>query len=229
MARTNLTQSDPNLAALKQPSINRLTKIQPHGVVLVLDPNDLTVLQASTNTVDEFFLEPQNVVGKPLDEILDPFQVDQFKVSLTEEDLDSINPVKVWVRREGDDYQVFDAVFHRNKEGLLILELEPALTQENIPFLSFYHLARASINQLESTAELYAFCQVIVKEVRKVTGFDRVMLYRFDDDGHGEVVAEEKCEDMEPYMGLHYPESDIPKPARQMFLSNWIRVIPDAA
>ncbi|MEM7793318.1 MAG: ATP-binding protein, partial [Cyanobacteria bacterium P01_C01_bin.118] len=47
--------------------------------------------------------------------------------------------------------------------------------------------------------------------------------------GHGEVVAEEKCEDMEPYMGLHYPESDIPKPARQMFLSNWIRVIPDAA
>ncbi|MEM9483049.1 MAG: ATP-binding protein [Cyanobacteria bacterium P01_F01_bin.116] len=229
MARTNLTQSDPNLAALKQPSINRLTKIQPHGVVLVLDPNDLTVLQASTNTVDEFFLEPQNVVGKPLDEILDPFQVDQFKVSLTEENLDSINPVKVWVRREGDDYQVFDAIFHRNQEDLLILELEPALTQENIPFLSFYHLARASINQLESTAELYAFCQVIVKEVRKVTGFDRVMLYRFDDDGHGEVVAEEKCEDMEPYMGLHYPESDIPKPARQMFLSNWIRVIPDAA
>lgn len=229
MARTNLTQLDPSLAALKQPSITNLTKIQPHGVLLVLDPDSLTVLQASTNTIDEFDLDPRDVIGKPLEEILDPFQVDQFKVGLTEEKLDFINPVKVWVRREGDDYQVFDAVFHRNKEGLLVLELEPALTQENIPFLSFYHLARASINQLESTAELHAFCQVIVREVRKVTGFDRVMLYRFDNDGHGEVVAEEKCDEMEPYLGLHYPESDIPKTARQMFLSNWIRVIPDAA
>ncbi|MDV3347238.1 ATP-binding protein [Leptothoe sp. LEGE 181152] len=229
MIHTNLTQSSPNLAALKQPSITSLTKIQPHGVVLVLDPNDLTVLQASTNTIDEFALDVRDVIGRPLDEILDPFQVDQFKVGLTEEKLDFINPVKIWVRREGDDYQVFDAVFHRSNDGFLVLELEPALTQENIPFLSFYHLARASINQLESTAELYAFCQVIVREVRKVTGFDRVMLYQFDDDGHGEVVAEEKCEDMEPYLGLHYPESDIPKTARQMFLSNWIRVIPDAA
>ncbi|EKU99975.1 bacteriophytochrome (light-regulated signal transduction histidine kinase) [Leptolyngbya sp. PCC 7375] len=229
MIQTNLTQANPSLAALKQPSITSLTKIQPHGVVLVLDPTDLTVLQASTNTIDEFALDVRDVIGRPLDEILDPFQVDQFKVGLTEEKLDFINPVKIWVRREGDDYQVFDAVFHRSKDGFLVLELEPALTQENIPFLSFYHLARASINQLDSTAELYAFCQVIVREVRKVTGFDRVMLYRFDDDGHGEVVAEEKCEEMEPYLGLHYPESDIPKTARQMFLSNWIRVIPDAA
>ncbi|MGD1853335.1 MAG: ATP-binding protein [Leptolyngbyaceae cyanobacterium] len=229
MVRTNLTQLDPSLAALKQPTINNLTKIQSHGVVLVLDPDDLTVLQTSTNTVDEFAIDPRNVIGKSLDEILDPFQVEQFKSRLTEEKLDFINPVKIWVHRDGDDYNVFDAVFHRSKEGFLILELEPALTQENIPFLSFYHLARASINQLELTAELPEFCQVIVREVRKVTGFDRVMLYRFDDDGHGEVVAEEKCDEMEPYLGLHYPESDIPKTARQMFLSNWIRVIPDTA
>lgn len=229
MVRTNLTQSDPSLAALKQPAINNLTKIQSHGVVLVLDPTDLTVLQTSTNTADEFAIDPSDIIGKPLDEILDPFQVDQFKSRLTEEKLDFINPVKIWVRRDGDDYHVFDAVFHRSQEGFLILELEPALTQENIPFLSFYHLARASINQLELTAELPEFCQVIVREVRKVTGFDRVMLYRFDDDGHGEVVAEEKCDEMEPYLGLHYPESDIPKTARQMFLSNWIRVIPNAA
>lgn len=229
MARTNLTQTDLGLAALKQPSINNLTKIQPHGVVLVLDPNDLTILQASTNAIDEFAIDARDIIGKPLDAVLDPFQVDQFKVGLTEEKLDFINPVKVWVRKEADDYQVFDAVFHRSKDGFLVLELEPALTQENIPFLSFYHLARASINRLESTAELRAFCRVIVREVRKVTGFDRVMLYRFDDDGHGEVVAEEKCDEMEPYLGLHYPESDIPKTARQMFCSNWIRVIPNAA
>ncbi|PLZ96385.1 cyanobacterial phytochrome A, partial [Fischerella thermalis CCMEE 5328] len=89
------------------------------------------------------------------------------------------------------------------------------------------HLARASINKLEETGNLHDFCQILVQEVRKVTGFDRVMLYKFDDDGHGSVIAEEKLETMESYLGLHYPESDIPRPARKLFASNWIRIIPD--
>ncbi|MDJ0897691.1 MAG: ATP-binding protein, partial [Xenococcus sp. MO_188.B8] len=133
----------------------------------------------------------------------------------------------IWSRKQGDDYVIFDGVFHRNTEGVLILELEPATSQENIPFLSFYHLARASINQLQETSNLRDFCQIIVKEVRKVTGFDRVMLYKFDDDNHGAVIAEEKLDQLESYLDLHYPASDIPKQARQLFSSNWIRIIPD--
>lgn len=223
----NLEQT-PNLTSLKQPSIHSLTQIQPHGVLLVLQEPDLTILQASRNVSTAFEMSVEDVLGKTLDDILDPFQVDRFRTGLTYDNLDLINPTKVWVRRKGDDYLVFDAVFHRSADGFLVLELEPALTHENIPFLSFYHLAKASINQLESTSNLQDFCQIIVREVRKVTGFDRVMLYKFDQDGHGEVVAEEKLDDMEAYLGLHYPESDIPQPARKMFLSNWIRVIPDA-
>ncbi|MEL6912823.1 MAG: GAF domain-containing protein, partial [Cyanobacteria bacterium J06598_4] len=78
------------------------------------------------------------------------------------------------------------------------------------------------------SASLKDFCQIIVQEVRKVTGFDRVMLYRFDEDDHGAVIAEEKLEHLEPYLNLHFPASDIPKPARKLFSSNWIRLIPDA-
>lgn len=217
-----------NLTSLKQPSIHILTQVQPHGVLLVLQEPDLTILQASRNTLTAFGVSVERVLGRSLDEILDPFQVDRFRAGLAYDNLDLINPTKVWVRRKGDDYQVFDAVFHRSADGFLVLELEPALTHENIPFLSFYHLAKASINQLEATSTLQDFCQIIVREVRSVTGFDRVMLYKFDDDGHGEVVAEEKIDEMESYLGLHYPESDIPQTARKMFLSNWIRVIPDA-
>lgn len=217
-----------NLTRLKQPSIHILTQVQPHGVLLVLQESDLTVLQTSRNSSKALGISPEAMLGKSLDEILDPYQVDQFRRGLSSDNLDFVNPTKVWVRRKGDDYQVFDAVFHRTADGFLVLELEPALTQENIPFLSFYHLARASINQLESTPNLQDFCQIIVHEVRKVTGFDRVMLYKFDDDGHGEVLAEEQWDDMESYLGLHFPESDIPQPARKMFLSNWIRIIPDA-
>lgn len=228
MANVNLDAQTVNLTSLKQPSIHILTQIQPHGVLLVLQEPDLTVLQASRNTSDAFGITAEQVLGKTLDEILDPFQVDRFKAGLSYENLDLVNPTKVWVRRQGDDYRVFDAIFHRTADSFLVLELEPAIAQENIPFLSFYHLAKASINQLQATSNLQDFCQIIVREVRNVTGFDRVMLYKFDEDGHGEVVAEEKLEQMEAYLGLHFPESDIPKPARKMFVSNWIRVIPDA-
>ncbi|MBW4676524.1 MAG: GAF domain-containing protein [Desmonostoc geniculatum HA4340-LM1] len=218
-----------NLISLKEAPIHTSSQIQPHGVLLVLEEPELKILQVSTNTLNIFGIAPENMLQKKLEDLLDSFQIERIKKGLSEENLDFINPTKVWVRKKGDDYIVFDAVFHRNLEGFLILELEPAITQENIPFLSFYHLARASINQLEKTATLHDFCQIIVKEVRKLTEFDRVMLYKFDDDGHGCVVAEEKLESLEPYLGLHYPESDIPKPARKLFASNSIRIIPDAS
>lgn len=229
MANLNLTLPNDQLLALKRPPIHHLTQVQSYGVMLVVNPADLSILQASTNTSTEFDLDARDVVGKTLEDIFDPFQIGQIKEALTSDNIDAINPVKTWVKREGDDYGVFDAVFHYSEDGFLVLELEPAVTAENIPFLSFYHLARASVSQLDSTADLRAFCQVIVKEVRKVTGFDRVMLYRFDDDDHGEVMAEEKRDEMTPFLGLHFPESDIPQTARQMFISNWIRVIPDAS
>ncbi len=223
-------EQDYRLTALKQPDINSLTQVQPHGVLLVLNEADLTVVQVSKNTREAFGLSVDEVLGKTLDYLLDDYQVDQFRSGLHGETLDVMNPTKIWVRRRGDDYGVYDAVFHRNGAGFLILELEPALNNDNIPFLSFYHLARTSIGQLEAgSASLSDFCRIIVHEVRQVTGFDRVMLYKFDDDGHGEVLAEEKTEDMESYLGLHFPESDVPAPARKMFLSNWIRVIPNAS
>ncbi|TBR61458.1 cyanobacterial phytochrome A [Westiellopsis prolifica IICB1] len=216
-----------NLTSLKEPSIHTISQIQPHGVLLVLEEPELNILQVSSNTYEVFGITPENMLQKKLEDLLDPFQIEKIKAGLLQESLDMINPTKIWARVKGDEYVVFDGIFHRNADGFLILELEIALSQENIPFLSFYHLARASINKLEETGNLHDFCQILVQEVRKVTGFDRVMLYKFDDDGHGSVIAEEKLANMESYLGLHYPESDIPRPARKLFASNWIRIIPD--
>ncbi|MBD2438349.1 ATP-binding protein [Nostoc sp. FACHB-110] len=224
----NLQLPSINVTSLKEAPIHTCGQIQPHGVLLVLAEPELQILQVSHNTWNVFGIEPEIMLQKRLEDLLDSFQIDRIKAGLIADNLEFINPTKLWFRKKGDEYVVFDAVFHRNSQGLLILELEPALSQENIPFLSFYHLAKASINQLEKTSTLRDFCQIIVQEVQKVTGFDRVMLYKFDHDGHGSVVAEEKLETLEPYLGLHYPESDIPKPARKLFASNSIRIIPDA-
>jgi chemotaxis family two-component system sensor kinase Cph1 len=218
-----------NINSLKEAPIHLSSQIQPHGILLVLEEPSLQILQASENTMEIFGLTPEKMIQKSLEDLLDPYQISKIKFWLSEPNLDFINPTKIWVRKEADDYTVFDAVFQRNSDGFLLLELEPAISAANIPFLSFYHLAKASINRLEKTANLQEFCQIIVEEVRKVTGFDRVMLYKFDDDGHGSVIAEEKIPSLESYLGLHYPESDIPRPARQLFISNSIRLIPDSS
>ena len=217
-----------NLNELERQAIHTSSMIQPHGMVLVLEEPNLNIVQATTNCHYAFGIEAQEMIGKTLEELFDPFQVDLIQKGVTQENLDFINPTKMWVRKNGGEYAIFDGVFHRNKDGILILELEPAESQESIPFLSFYHLAKASINQLQDSASLKDYCQIIVQEVRKVTGFDRVMLYKFDEDDHGAVVAEEKLDRLEPYLNLHFPASDIPKPARKLFSSNWIRLIPDA-
>lgn len=227
MVAADLSVKDINLTRLEQEPIHLYNRIQPYGVCLVLQEPDLSIVQVSSNAPAILGIPIEQVLASKLEEIFDPFQIDPLKQAILENNFDALNPSKIWARINGDDYVVFDAVFHRNAEGFLILELEPTVSYENIPFLSFYHLAKTSINKLEQTANLQDFCQIIVEEVRKLTGFDRVMLYKFDAENHGDVIAEDKREDLEPYLGLHYPESDIPAPARKLFISNWIRIIPD--
>lgn len=228
MLSINLDTLDLDLADLKQPAIKILTKIQSHGVLLVLQEPELTVLQVSDNIERVFGTAPSQLLGKTLGQILDAIWIEQFKTELAGYNLDQNNPHKVWVRKTGDDYNIFDVVCHRSVDGFLVLELEPAQTNEQIPFLSFYHLAKAAIGQSALATNLTAFGRIVVHEVHKLTGFDRVMLYKFDNDGHGEVIAETKLAEMESYLGLHFPESDIPQPARELFLSNRIRAIVNA-
>jgi two-component system, chemotaxis family, sensor kinase Cph1 len=233
MIGTNSDTLNPDLTSLKQPSIHTLTKVQSHGVLLVLQEPDLMVLQVSDNTVSIFGVTPSRLLGQPLEQILDVFQVEKFRADLQDKNFDRSNYSKVWVLKSTNNYSIFDAVFHRSPDGALILELEPTHKDEHIPFLSFYHLAKTSLlegrgfTNDRSIANLPAFGKNVVAQVREMTGFDRVLLYKFDDDGHGEVLAEDKAAQMDSYLGLHFPESDIPPPARAMFLANQIRVIPD--
>ncbi|MEG3437843.1 ATP-binding protein [Pannus brasiliensis CCIBt3594] len=215
-------------AAIEREPIHLYNRIQPHGILFVLGEPDLQVLQASENTRSILKISPRDLIGKTLEEIFDPVQIDPLKEAIENNDFDALNPSKLWARIDGDEFAVFDAIFHRGADYLLILELEPAISYENIPFLSFYHLAKTSIDKLEATRSLKDFCNIIVREVRKMTGFDRVMLYRFDEEDNGDVIAEDKIDELEPYLGLRYPASDIPFPARRLLSSNWIRQIPDA-
>ncbi len=227
MAGTMLGTPDLHLTSLRQPSTEACIEIQSHGILLVLQEPDLMILQVGGNILISLGIAPNHLLGKRLEVFLDAFSVEQFRRELKDKNLERSNPSKVRVRKSTGDHCIFDAIFHRNIDGFLILELEPTVTNHNIPFLNFYHLAKTSINQLTAIADLSAFGRLVVAQVRKITEFDRVMLYKFDADGHGAVIAEDKIAEMESYLDLHFPSSDIPPLSRRMFIANRIRAIPD--
>jgi two-component system, chemotaxis family, sensor kinase Cph1 len=203
--------------------------IQPHGVLLVLQEPDLKIIQVSANTRTLVGQEPEQLLNTYLKDLLDENQIETISQCL-EKDFESVNPLKISVNNT-----IFDGVIHCCDSasapgyGLrqLILELEPAQTNNKAEFLDFYKLVVSSINKLQKAITPEQICQEIVKEIRILTQFDRVMVYKLDPDGSGKVVAEDKQEHLTPYLGLHYPATDIPKQAKHLYTLNWLRSIPD--
>ena len=124
----------------------------------------------------------------------------------------------------------FEGVVHRTK-GAVILELEPTdssvASQINSRFLSFHALVKGAIAKIRRESSLTRCLQLAAQEVRKITGFDRIMVYRFGPQGDGSVIAEAKQSELLPYLGLHYPATDIPKLARDLYKRCPLQFIPD--
>jgi len=199
--------------------------IQPHGVLLVVREPQLEILQVSENTLHLLGFAPESAIGQDLSLLFDRVQLEKLKACLRNENLKTVNPIKLYVERPGKSLE-FDCILHRVQEVLMV-ELELATSQENLSVFSFYHSVRATVSKIQSAKNLKDLCQVTVEEVRQISGFDRVMVYQFDPEGNGAVIAEDKAEKLSPFLGLNYPSSDIPKQARQLYSLNWLRLIPD--
>lgn len=213
------------LSNCEKEAIHLSGRIQPHGLILVLQEPELKILQTSSNTLHFFGLEPESILNRSLKEFLDDYQVNRLRNSLQNEDLKSINPINFWLHN-GQKFLVFDGIMNRDR-GSLILELEPTQSQDKIPFLGFYHSVKKAASKIQTASNFNKLYQTIVTQIRTITGFDRVMVYKFNAEWHGNVVAEDKLETLPPYLGLQYPESDIPKQARELYSLNLLRLIPD--
>jgi light-regulated signal transduction histidine kinase (bacteriophytochrome) len=165
------------------------------------------------------------LLNQNLNILLNDEQVNPIKIALQQEDIGTVNPIKINITNDKTSIQL-NAIIHRSG-GVLVLELEPELTPEKDNFISFYHRVRGSTAKLQNADTLQKMCEIAVKEVQQLTGFDRVMVYKFDAESNGQVIAEAKQENLQPFLGLHYPVSDIPKQARQLYTYNWLRLIAD--
>ncbi|WP_181852877.1 ATP-binding protein [Nostoc sp. ATCC 53789] len=197
--------------------------IQPHGVLLALS-TQLEILQVSNNTQAYVGKEPKDLLGKPLSYLLKAQQVEAVKQCLVKK-IGSPNTFKVSINTS-DGVRDFDAIAHRTEEGV-ILELEPTDSKSEVSFLGFHALAGEAIAKMQSTSNLIEFLHLVAEEVQKIIGFDRVMVYQFDESEAGSVVAEVKREDLSPYLGLHYPATDIPAQARELYTRCFLRFLPD--
>ncbi|MCJ8280213.1 MAG: ATP-binding protein [Rivularia sp. ALOHA_DT_140] len=224
MQQETVNAQNVNLTNCDREQIHIPDSIQSHGVIFVLKPVDFTVLQVSKNIQSLLGYSPEDVLNQPLLNLLSESDINSIERCLAE-DFDHVNPLKISLTIQ-DNIQYFDAIVHQYKE-LVILELEPTLEREYVNFVKFYNLVNSCVAKIQATQTVLDCCNVIVKEIKKLTGFDRVMVYRFNDDGSGNIIAESKIDKMIPYLGLRYPATDIPLQARQLYINNWLRIISD--
>ncbi len=200
--------------------------IQPTGALLHLRPRDLRIVQVSENAEDLLGLPAARLEGRTLDELVDGSTADALRARITAS-LDSRadpNPLAIGI--VGDEQRRFDAFVHEHDDAVL-LELEPHDPGAQDALVVLYGVVHTSLGRMQAATSVAEVAQHVAQEVRALTGFDRVMVYRFDHDWAGDVIAEAKREDLEAFLGLHYPASDIPAQARRLYALNWIRTIPD--
>ena len=223
-AMANASLGNANLNNCDREPIHIPNLIQPHGVLLAISADTYKILQVSLNTNKVLGIEPQKLLGQTLVELLGEQQAKLIKQCLLE-DFDSANPLPIELVRDNNTLY-FDAIVHRN-EAIIIVELEPSSSKQKADFNNFYRLIKNPINRLQKTKTLEELCDTLARELKSISGFDRVMVYRLDSDGSGSVIAEVAQAGLEPFLGLRYPATDIPKQAKYLYTLNLLRLIPN--
>ncbi|KAK6911729.1 GAF domain [Dillenia turbinata] len=213
--------------------------IQPFGCLLALDEKTFKVIAYSENAPEMLTMVSHAVpsvgdhpvlgIGTDIKTIFTTPSASALQKALGFGDVTLLNPILVHCKTSG---KPFYAIVHR-VTGSFIIDFEPVKSYE-VPMtaagaLQSYKLAAKAIARLQSlpSGSMERLCDTMVQEVFELTGYDRVMAYKFHEDDHGEVFSEITKPGLEPYLGLHYPATDIPQAARFLFMKNKVRMICD--
>lgn len=198
----------PDLAQCADEPIRLPGAIQPHGRIAVLDAQDGRLLAFSANW------QREEAVAVALATL--PVEPGRLPAGNG----------PAWMGTLPLEGRTHDVTAHRQGDAVLV-EYEPAgpATGMQAPI---YTVARDLLPMLQDVPSVLDLCQLVAREMKRLTGFGRTLVYRFDADGHGEVLAELVDPGYASYAGHRFPGSDIPRQARELYLANHIRLIPDA-
>ena len=197
--------------------------IQPHGFLLTLS-DGLEVLQASANLEDWTGCAALDAVGRPLAEVIGEAAALRLAPELGAEL--AARPYYLGTVSTPNGRN-FDVLGHR-WDGVTLVEFEPVDRPGAADFRHLYSLIGDFLQKINDSDSIESLARLACHHVRSVTGFGRVLVYQFDRDGHGHVTAEAKQDDYASYMGQHFPASDIPAQARELYALSHIRLIQDA-
>lgn len=202
--------------------LNQTNLIQPHGVLLIAGRKDFRILQLSENAEEIFGLDLKEILSIPLLNFITEEQAGKFRERFQKpftgklpfsfsfpsgEHLSSIHSV--------DDYLVIE------------IEKQRRSADNTESFLNIYQELKYAMTAVEATNTTEEACSVAINELKRISGFDKIMVYQFDEMWNGDVIAEVKEEDMDAYLGLKFPASDIPKQARELYKKTPYRLIPN--
>ena len=206
-----------DLSNCEKEQIHLAGSIQPHGALIVVREPDLVVVQASTNAAGFLGVEGE-LQGRALKDLA-PDLAKRVYLQLR----NPLNVIPIAVRCVcGPEGTEVYGLLHRPLEGGLVIELEHAGRP-----LDLASDVERSLQAIVTAASVRALCDETARIFRKLAGYDRVMVYRFDEQGHGEVFSEEKRPSLEAFLGNRYPASDIPQMARRLYERNRVRVLVD--
>jgi chemotaxis family two-component system sensor kinase Cph1 len=208
---------EADLLNCEREQIHLAGSIQPHGALLLVRERDNVVVQVSENAAAFLGLDGP-IIGKSLEEI-----PGDLAERLRPHFSDPLHEIVRGIRcHAGRGRRTFDCLIHRPRGGGLIIELERAGPAVEVS----QHLEK-TLQAIMAAGSLRALCDEAARIFKGLTGYDRVMVYRFDDEGHGEVLSEAREPALEPFLGNWYPATDIPQIARRLYVRNRVRVLRD--
>lgn len=201
--------------------IHLLGNIQPFGFLIGLQ-SDFTICIASENVADYLGRPAAELFNRPAAEVLSKAAIEAIRARVDYlSGPDAVERIFGIPVQEGG--KPFDIAVHFSGV-FLIVEAEPSVIETDV---NSGEMVRLMLGRVRKTKGVTELAQEAARQLRILNGFDRVMVYRFHPDGSGEVIAEVASAGLEPFLGLHYPASDIPAQARTLYTRNWLRIISD--
>lgn len=201
--------------------LNQINLIQPYGILLVLDKSNYKIIQVSENIAEAVDQPAAAVVNTFLEQYITENQFAEFQQKLADRLQFS---VPFTLSFSGKEYL---AVLHQQEDSLILEIEQQAVSSSENSFITIYQQLKFAMEAINHSATIVDACKVAAHQLKELSGYDKVMVYQFDKDWNGTVIAEELEDGMESYLGLTFPASDIPRQARAMYLKNPYRLIPN--
>ncbi|MNK43847.1 Phytochrome-like protein cph1 [compost metagenome] len=205
-------------------AIHQTNSIQDYGFLMVIANEGLEIIQGSENLEVLTEIPIRELIGTPATSIFQHEDLGRLKAEIAKGNRIRI-PFQCLIK-VGNILKSLNILLHVRGEQT-ILEIEQAHGRVERTFTEVFQEVRSFISSIEEISDVDEICRASIHEIRRLTGFDGIRMYRFDREWNGMVIAEEISEELESYLGQTFPASDVPKQARTLYIRNPYRFIPN--